>query len=269
VQHIIRHIVILCLLANIASCAVAQPSTTSVQGKVVLFTVDNLGNQYLLNEKNQLKKINARGDSIAVFNDVRRYGKLTRIDASNPLKVLLFYQNFATIVVVDRFLNVVNKMDLRNYNILQPTAIATANDNAIWIFDDLQHKLLKIDDAGKLVLETADMRMLLQDAPVPQTIIDRDNFVYLYDSLRGLTVWDYFGTLKNRFPYKSWQSPQVLAGNLFAIKDSLIIRLNIATLDETASTLPAPMQNADGYLLTYGRLYALKNGQVISIGLEK
>src|SRR5690349_7620321 len=81
-------------------------SLRSVRGDIVAFTVDNLDNIYLLSSTNQVKKFNANGDSVAVFNDVRKFGQATLIDVSNPLKVLLYYRDFATIVVLDRFLTV-------------------------------------------------------------------------------------------------------------------------------------------------------------------
>ena len=56
---------------------------------VIDFTVDNLDNIYLLTDRNQLKKLDANGDSVAVFNDVKRYGQASLIDVSNPLKILL------------------------------------------------------------------------------------------------------------------------------------------------------------------------------------
>jgi hypothetical protein len=86
----------------------------SIEGGFIDFTVDNLGNYFLLSKNNQLKKLNAQGDSIGLFNDVRRYGKLYSIDATNPLKVLLYYKNFSTVVVLDRFLNMINTIDLRS-----------------------------------------------------------------------------------------------------------------------------------------------------------
>ena len=91
----------------------------SLPQDIVDFTVDNLGNMYVLNSDNQLKKLGPRGDSLAVFNDVRRYGKITRIDATNPLKILVYYREFTTVIELDRFLNIVNTVDLRKQNILQ------------------------------------------------------------------------------------------------------------------------------------------------------
>jgi len=66
------------------------------------FATDNLGNIYLLTATNQIKKLDEKGDSIAVYNDVRRYGKIYSIDATNPLKVLVFYKDFSTIGFSDR-----------------------------------------------------------------------------------------------------------------------------------------------------------------------
>ena len=84
-----------------------------IQGDIVAFTVDNLDNIYLLSSTNQVKKLAANGDSVAIFNDVKKFGQASLIDVSNPLKVLVYYKDFATIVVLDRFLNVRNTIDLR------------------------------------------------------------------------------------------------------------------------------------------------------------
>src|SRR5687768_16876353 len=86
-------------------CAITNAQTDTsftlvkvVNGDIVAFTVDNLDNVYLLSSTNQVKKINANGDSVAIFNDVKKFGQASLIDVSNPLKVLLYYRDFATIV---------------------------------------------------------------------------------------------------------------------------------------------------------------------------
>jgi glutaredoxin-related protein len=75
-----------------------------IRGDVVDFAVDNLDNVYVLASTDQLKKYNSGGDSVAVFNNVKKFGKISTIDVSNPLKVLLYYKDFSTIVVLDRLL---------------------------------------------------------------------------------------------------------------------------------------------------------------------
>lgn len=88
-----------------------------IKGNFTGFTVDNLDNIYLLTSTNQLKKVNSKGDSVAVFNDIKRYGSVSQVDVTNPLKILLYYKNFSTIVVLDRFLNPRNTINLRKQNI--------------------------------------------------------------------------------------------------------------------------------------------------------
>src|SRR5664279_1322990 len=70
------------------------------------FTVDNLGELYIINTDNQLKKYDEQGDSIGVFNQVTKYGKLSFVEAQNPWKAVLFYKNYSTIVLLDKYLNV-------------------------------------------------------------------------------------------------------------------------------------------------------------------
>ena len=137
----------------------------SIKGDVVDFAVDNLDNIYVLTTTDQLKKYTANGDSAAVFNYVKKFGKVSLIDASNPLKVLLFYKDFSTIVVLDRLFAVRNIIDLRKLNIFQVNTIGRSYDNNIWLYDETDNKLKKIDDEGKILMETADFRLLFDKAP--------------------------------------------------------------------------------------------------------
>src|SRR5215213_7377947 len=88
-------------------------------GEIADAAIDNLDNVYILTSTDQLKKYNASGDSLAVYNNVRKYGKVYSIDVANPLKVLLYYKDFSSIVVLDRLLAVRSTIDLRSKNILQ------------------------------------------------------------------------------------------------------------------------------------------------------
>jgi len=73
-----------------------------IKGDIKAFGVDNLENIYVLSSLGQLKKLNEKGDSVAVFNDIKKYGEASQIDVSNPLKVLLYYRDFSTIVILTR-----------------------------------------------------------------------------------------------------------------------------------------------------------------------
>lgn len=229
-----------------------------LKGSFVSFTVDNLDNIYLLNEGNQLKKLYASGDSAGVFNDVRKYGKLTYMDVSNPLRVLLYYKDFSTVVVLDRFLNIRNTIDLRKQNIFQVQAIGLSYDNNIWVYDEFENKLKKIDEDGKLIFETADFRQLFNEPFSPSVIYDESRHLYLYDKQKGVFVFDYFGTLKNRIPLAGWNNFKVAGQYLFGIKNDSIMRYNPSTFIQQEFLFPSSLKDVLMLNFTSSFLYALK-----------
>ena len=150
----------------------------TIEYPIESFTVNNLGELYILNTNNQLKKLDGNGDSVGVFNMVTKYGKLSYVEAQNPWKTILYYKNFSTIVLLDKYLNVLTSINLRKENIFNVDAVTTSYDNNIWLYDDRDSKLKKIDDAGKVLLETVEFRLLFDSVPSPVKIIDRDGFIY-------------------------------------------------------------------------------------------
>ena len=124
------------------------PPVSIYRGQVKQFAADNLGNVYVLTPAGLLIKLNNKGDSLNVFNDVRRYGTVYAIDVTNPMKVLLYYKDFSTVVMLDRYLSRINMIDLRKSGIFQAKAMGLSYDNNVWIFDEQSAKLKKIDETG-------------------------------------------------------------------------------------------------------------------------
>jgi hypothetical protein len=260
-----RPLGILLLFSCLSLCCKAQADTTfsllrTLSGDIVDFTVDNLDNVYILNSRNQVKKFDVNGDSVAVFNDIKKFGKATLIDVSNPLKVLVYYRDFATVVMLDRFLNVVNTIDLRKQKILQAKAIGQSYDNKIWVYDELEGKLKKIDEDGKLLGETPDFRLLLGQAPSPLKIFDENKYVYIYDSTLGVYVFDYFGALKNNIMIQHWQNFKVAGKYIFGSKGDILYRYEISTFRVDEWKMPEEIYKSSAFNFSSSRLYALRPG---------
>lgn len=210
----------------------------SYQGDIAGAAMDNLDNLYILSSKGQVKKFNANGDSAGVYNQVRNYGKLFSIDVSNPLKILLFYKDFSTVVVLDRFLAVVNTLDLRKFSILQPASVGLSYDNNMLVYDEYDNKLKKIDEQGSLLMETPDFRTVFSESISPQKILNTDGFVFLADSSNGVYVFDNYGSFKRRIPLLQWQSIAVSNHNLVSTTNEFITVFNTATLLQTQRKIP-------------------------------
>lgn len=257
---------------NINTFFLALLFTTTViaQDKIVLqpmaiitdsisdFTVDNLGNIYLFTSFEHVKKLDNKLDSLAVFNNVRRYGKLDYIDASNPLKILLFYKDFNTILVLDRFLDVRSTIDLRQSDIFQCSAIAQSYDNNMWVFDELENKIKKIDDNGKLLLESPDFRVVFDAPPRPSKMEDYNKYVYAYDSSKGLLVMDYFGAYKNLLAFKGWQNVHGISKGIAATDSTGLIYYQPGSINTEHYDLPENILQSKKIRISGTKLYALQ-----------
>ncbi len=233
-----------------------------IRGSYSSFSVDNLDNVYLFNSNNQLKKLNPNGDSVAVFNDIKNFGVAGLIDVSNPLKVLLYYKDFNTIVMLDRLLNIRNSIDLRQQDLFQVRAIGQSYDNKVWIFDELENKLKKIDEDGRPLLETADLRLLAQQVLSPQRIFDENKLVYVYDSALGVYVFDYYGALKNSIIITGWNNFRVAGKYIFGSKKDTVYRYSINDFNYDEWKLPPAVAGSKAFDFTNDRFYALKNDGV-------
>ena len=103
---------------------------------------DAFGFQYLIDD-NVFVKTNGRQK--AEFRKVT-LGKLTRADIRNPLLIVLFYEDFNTVVLVDNQLNEIR--EIRFNDLATPVvadAVGLASQNRIWVFDALTRQLLLFD----------------------------------------------------------------------------------------------------------------------------
>ena len=230
----------------------------NIPGSFSYLDVDVLGNIYLITEKNQLKKIRPNGDSLAVFNDVKKYGNPTLLDVSNPLKILLYYKNFSTVIILDRFLAVRNTINFRNQNIFKVKTLANTYDNNIWIFDEQNVSLKKINDEGNVLSETIDLRLLFDTVPSPTKIIDKNNFVYLYDENKGFFIFDYYGSFKNNLPFLNWKHIAVYGNKLMGFTGDTFYSYELNSFNLKSYKLPEFFKDYIDIKNMNGKIYLLK-----------
>jgi hypothetical protein len=259
------------MLPLVMTAQTELPVIRNVEGEFASFTADNLGNLYLLTKGNQLKKLSVKGDSMGVFNDVRRYGKLYSIDATIPLRTILYYRDFRTLVILDRLMNPVNTIDLRKKSMFQVKTVAPSYDNNIWVFDEQESKLKKLDEQGNVVSETADLRLVLQDAPIPVRMFDQNGYVYMYDPEKGMYIFDYYGAMKSKITLLQWQDVQVIGNSIIGRKDGKILNYTPGTLDITEFPLPESFKKYKDIFITPQGVYVMdeKGIRLYSLDLQR
>jgi hypothetical protein len=69
-------------------------------------------------------------------------GTITRIDIQNPLKIIIFYQDFNTVIILDNQLNEIQKI---NFNLhienINATAVGNALQNNLWVYNSNKQQI--------------------------------------------------------------------------------------------------------------------------------
>ena len=99
---------------------------------------DGMGNLYFI-KNNVLHKKN--NQELWQYKNVS-LGEITKIDFQNQLKIMLFYENFNTVILLDNQLNETQKINFSENEIpIVATATGTASQNRLWIYNSLTQEI--------------------------------------------------------------------------------------------------------------------------------
>lgn len=203
-------------------------------------STDDLGNVYLVRQDNALIRYNSEGDSTGNFRSIQN-GDLQWVDATNPLRVLLYYPSFSKLLLLDRMLTVKNELDLKKLSIFNAPAVGMSADGRIWVYDFVNARLKKIDDQLNVINTSNDMRQESQTVPRPTALLERDTRVFLCDPLNGIYTFDRFASYLNTLEIKGVKQLQAFGSQLiYRDKDSLRA-YDLKTL--SLRTIPLPAQS--------------------------
>lgn len=223
--------------------------------------VDALENVYAISA-GSLIKFSPLDNSVQTYNNIKKYGTPTLLDVTNPFKTLLYFKNYTTIVVLDKYLANKNTINLRKSGIFSVKAIGSSYDNKIWIFDEQDFKLKKIDENGLVLMESNDARIITDEVPLPSQIFDNDGFVYLYDANAGLYIFDYYGSYKGKVPFTNWSSVLLSNGHLYGLTNNKIFSYELKTKNFKEYALPNFFKNSLSIATINGKIYILKENGI-------
>lgn len=256
-----RIFILLCLSLLAALHTGAQELHKSIPvNDARLMTTDEMGNVYLVREDNALIRYNQDGDSTGNFRSIQN-GDLTWVDATNPLRVLLYYADFSRIILLDRMLTPKNDLDLKKINIFNVPTIGISADGRTWIYDYNNARLKKIDDQVNVTNTSNDMRIESGTVPAPTCIIERDTKVYLCDSANGIYTFDRFANYINTLDIRGVSRMQAFGnqlvyrrGDTLNAYDLKTLALKVIPLPPTADLLDVRIERNRMYFLYKNKL---------------
>lgn len=179
-------IVILCMLS--LNLGMAQ----SLEIVVGTAATDRFKNVYYGTEDDEVIKCGQDLQRAGYYSN-HIYGRLGTIDASNPMKLLLYYPDFYNVVVLDRRLNEQASFNLIDLGFGEIRVIASSLDGNLWVFDDHMQRLFKIDHQGQVLARGEDLRLKFDDRLLPSRIVESNGKLYAGIEERGILIFDQFG----------------------------------------------------------------------------
>jgi len=205
------------------------------------FTTDHYLNLYFVNEKNEIVKYNfITKDSVTYSN--KQLGTPTYIDAGNPLKVLVLYPDFNSIVVLD---NKMAEIALFRFNasgtgnFYKPLAACRETDgDLMWIYDELTQKMIGLNEQGEKLYESESFDMLFTDPVLPVQLLFGEQKLYLVNSDKQVYIFDRFANFDSRLDPHEKMLQQVVRTKLIFLKDNEISFLDFADYTPVYQALP-------------------------------
>ena len=202
-------------------------------------TTDNLGNAYLIREDNSLIRYNEQGDSTGFYSSVK-LGKLSWVDVTNPLMILLLYPQLSSIVLLDNMLSPKSTLDLKPLGLHQITAAGLSADGGIWIYDENNGKLLKINEQLERVTESNDLRQEIGFLPEVHSLVEYERKVYLCDPVNGLFIFDRNGVFLNKIELYGISRLQAVGNQFVWLQNNTLLRYDRQSFKTKRLELPYP-----------------------------
>lgn len=256
----IRACFLIIVLSALSFCAISQSEPYVLIDKVKAdqMAVDKQGNVYAIQGSN-LYKYDPTGKLLYSFSDYAA-GVISSIDVTNPLKVMLFYQDVAEIRFLDDRLAPIAKLSLMDLGYYTVSLAAYSIQNSLWLYDNVQRELICVDFQGK---EKCRNHLVLPDFAPTQLFCYKEQNVVLYNPNSGVAFFDVFGTLLKTLPFVSETPVQVVGGALYFTKEGQLCAFDLNKLE--LFNKPLHEERIKQFYLSRGNLYLLTEEGLIKV----
>lgn len=230
--------------------------------------VDKMNHLYLIENDHTLIKYNANGDLLYQFNE-NGLGQISHVDVTNPFRILVYYDDYATVILLDRTLSEIQRHDLSDLDIPQVQALSTASDNNIWIFDSNSYTLKKVDSQNQIVVESIDLNLFLSEDLAPNRLLEAETRVYLNSPNLGILVFDVFGNYIKTINIPQLDYFQFYEGQIFYVEDKIFKTYHLLSFQTKEINLPVIEDNLEQLCIAQERLYIKYPNKTNIIALKK
>lgn len=258
------------LLAVLAIPAFAQQSDSSVTltfshsfaiSSPTTVSVARSGSVYLMDPNQNLFVLDTTGKPVNTFSPPSR-GRISAVEAWNPMKVFLFYEDRQELTLLDRFMRPIANTRLTDLGYMGSVQAATlTSDDSFWLFNESDFTLSKLDLRYQKPIIKTPLDLILDKARFDVRFIrEYQNMVYLLDYNGGIYVFDNLGNYKKKLPFTGVSYISFKGNELYFVKNNALYFFDLYKLRERTLHLPSD-KNYLSALISNNLLYLFSKEQ--------
>ena len=205
-----------CFLFFILIFKIGSGQTASLQSSTPLLAdrfvgLDSYKNTYFLKDR----VLHKQGEDGNFKYNALQLGRITSVDIINPLKVVIFFQDTNTVVLLDNKLNEIERINFDNLSQFLNVSTATnAGNNSLWIFN--------VDTQQLEIYNYRSKMQTVVSQPFPGKLISQaSNFNYCFTlTEKKLRAFNVYGSLLNEIPIEGYEKIVQQNENLVALIDN-------------------------------------------------
>ncbi len=198
--------------------------------------VDQLGNLFVLTQKNKVFFYTKDLTKKYEYAD-NTLGKISQVDVTNPLKIILYKKDYGMIITIDNTLSEIDRLNLFEMGFQAVSTASAALDGNLWIYDNTDYRLKKITPKGKVLLECITMVEIGMQGLDPDFIQEKAGKLILKDPERGILLFDNLGQYIQTFPFKVKEDLQFDGDNLIFFEQDKVTIYDTRVFEESSIDL--------------------------------
>ncbi len=239
------------------------------QGEIPLkgqyFLTDDLKNVYSI-DGNKLFKFDFTRKKTYSYSS-QSMGKISMVDVSDPLKILLFYKDFNQVIFLDTYLSRLSEpIGLDELGHEQVSTVCSSYKGGFWLYDEIEGKLFYYNRDLQKIHESINISSFLDSHVSPPRMILDGTYIYIYLPGKGILVLDEFGSFNKLIPLLTGSRFQVQNNNIiYHDKNNGLIVYNL--FEKKEQTINLPGENISDARLEDDYLFTFDNEKVITYKL--
>ena len=232
---------ILFILFFASSAAFSQSNFSlikTIDAESDFFTSDNQGNVYAV-KGNELTKYDKTGKLLYKYSN-KNFGNISFVDASNMLRVLVFYKDFLQVVLLDNTLSITgDPINIEKIGFQQTQLACSSHNNGIWIYDQQNFELIRFDNDMLKTQQTGNLTAALNVELQPDFMLEYDNKVYLNNPSTGILIFDVYGTYYKTIPVKNAKAIEPVGDWVYYMENDKVKAYNVKSTEEKEFNMPS------------------------------